>query len=64
MADRRPPAETTGADGDDRGTRPNPQRPGTPRWVLAFGVVALILLIVIAVQLLLGVQHGPGMHSP
>jgi hypothetical protein len=31
--------------------------------VLAFGVVALILLIVIAVQLLLGVQHGPGMHS-
>jgi len=32
--------------------------------VLAFGVVALILLIVIAVQLLLGVQHGPGMHSP
>jgi hypothetical protein len=42
---------------------PNPQRPRTPRWVLAFGVVALILLIVIAVQLLLGVQHGPGMHS-
>ena len=38
--------------------------PRTPRWVQAFGVIAIILGLLVAVQLLLGVQHGPGMHAP
>lgn len=38
--------------------------PGTPRWVQVFGIIALILVLLVAVQLLLGVQHGPGMHAP
>jgi hypothetical protein len=38
--------------------------PRTPRWVQAFGIVGLVLIILIVVQLLLGVQHGPGMHAP
>lgn len=38
--------------------------PRTPGWVKAFGVVALIVALLVAAQLLLGVQHGPGMHGP
>ncbi|HEX9635159.1 MAG TPA: hypothetical protein VGB34_06735 [Candidatus Limnocylindria bacterium] len=39
--------------------------PGTPGWVKAFGIIAIALIIVvIAVQLLFGVQHGPGLHAP
>jgi uncharacterized cupredoxin-like copper-binding protein len=65
MADRRPPAESTSGLGDDGRAEPDRQTaPGTPRWVLAFGVIALVLILVVAVQLLLGVQHGPGMHAP
>jgi hypothetical protein len=33
--------------------------------VKAFGIIAIALIIVvIAVQLLFGVQHGPGLHAP
>jgi hypothetical protein len=39
--------------------------PGMPGWVKAFGIVAIVLiLVVIAVQLLFGIQHGPGLHAP
>ena len=38
--------------------------PRTPRWVQAFGIVALILIVLFAVQLILGGRHGPGMHAP
>jgi hypothetical protein len=40
-----------------------PLPPRTPRWVLAFGIVAVLAIVIIAIQVLLGVQHGPGMHS-
>lgn len=40
------------------------QRPGTPRWVKAIGIVLLAaVLIALAVMVLGGGQHGPGMHG-
>jgi hypothetical protein len=36
-----------------------------PGWVKAFGIAVIVLiLVVIAVQLIFGVQHGPGLHAP
>jgi uncharacterized cupredoxin-like copper-binding protein len=65
MADRSPPADTTRDVGEDGGAEPDRRTaPRTPRWVLAFGVIAVVLIVVVAIQLLLGVQHGPGMHAP
>jgi hypothetical protein len=34
-----------------------------PRWVKVFGALALLLLVVIAVMLLSGGNHGPGRHT-
>ncbi len=39
-------------------------RPGTPRWVKALGITALALvLLVVAVMLIGGGEHGPGRHE-
>ncbi len=38
--------------------------PGTPRWVKAFGIIALVLVLLFAISLLAGIRHGPGMHTP
>jgi hypothetical protein len=36
----------------------------TPRWVLVFGVIALVVLLLFVVVLLVGGgEHGPGRHS-
>jgi hypothetical protein len=41
-----------------------PQRPGTPRWVKVIGIVLLaVLLLALAVTVIGGGQHGPGMHT-
>lgn len=37
--------------------------PRTPRWVPVLGIIALILIGLFAVQLFLGIEHGPGMHA-
>lgn len=37
---------------------------GTPRWVKAFGIIALVLVLLFAISLLAGIRHGPGMHTP
>lgn len=37
--------------------------PRTPGWVKAFGIVALVLILAVILQLLLGIRHGPGLHS-
>ena len=50
--------------GDDTAVRPTPGPAGMPRWVKAFIIVAIVLALVLIVSLLLGVQHGPGLHSP
>jgi hypothetical protein len=39
--------------------------PGTPRWVKLLGIAALVVvLLVLAVMLAVGGQHGPGRHVP
>ena len=39
--------------------------PGTPRWVKVFALVAIVLvLLVVAVMLAIGGEHGPGRHMP
>lgn len=38
--------------------------PGTPRWVKALGVAAIVaVLLVVGVMLIMGGQHGPGLHT-
>ncbi len=37
---------------------------GTPRWVKAFGIIALVLVVLFVISLLAGVRHGPGLHAP
>src|SRR5881409_4061918 len=39
-------------------------RPGTPRWVKVFGIIALALDLLFVISLLAGVRHGPGLHTP
>jgi hypothetical protein len=50
--------------GDDSGVRPTPGPTGMPRWVKVFIVIAIVLVLAFIVSRLLGVQHGPGLHSP
>ena len=37
--------------------------PRTPRWVKAFGIIALVIILLFGVLLLTG-EHGPGRHMP
>lgn len=41
-----------------------PGHPGLPRWakLLAWGAVA-VLVVLVVVMLLVGGEHGPGMHG-
>ncbi len=57
MADHRPtgPAAARGLEQDDH---------RTPRWVRAFMVVGLVLVVVFIGLKLAGGDHGPGRHSP
>lgn len=48
---------------DSAPASPPPERPGVPRWVKVFGLIALAIAIILAVLMLLGVEHGPGLHS-
>lgn len=39
--------------------------PGMPRWVKIFGLIALLVIaVLILVMLLVGGEHGPGLHAP
>ena len=42
-----------------------PPHTGTPRWVKAFGIIALVLAVLFIVLQLAGVGggHGPGRHT-
>ena len=56
MAD--PPASS------DTGVRhDHPSPTGTPRWVKAFAVIAVVLVVLVAVMLLSGGRHGPSRHT-
>lgn len=43
-----------------------PPYPGTPRWVKAIGITALVLVLLAVLAMLtgLGGPHGPGRHMP
>lgn len=56
-------AQDNGSNGDSSRKAPTPERPGVPRWVKVFGLIALAIAIILAVLMLLGVEHGPGLHS-
>jgi hypothetical protein len=58
MADSRPPPNS----GDDSDPGPASGSTGTPRWVKVFGLVAVILVLLVAVMVVAG--HGPGDHMP
>jgi len=38
-----------------------PPYPGTPRWVIVFGIIAIVLVLLFVIMLLTG--HGPGRHT-
>ena len=56
--DDRPPSPDVSL-GPGRGTKP-----GTPRWVKVFGIIALVLVVLVVLMLtgVLGEGHGPGRH--
>lgn len=37
--------------------------PGTPRWVIAFAAVGVLVVLLLVVLLVAGGGHGPGRHS-
>lgn len=54
------PAETTPP---DRSPDVTGGPPSIPVWVKAMGIVVVVLLVAVLAGALLGVQHGPGLHS-
>lgn len=49
----------------DTGMGPDRESPaGTPRWVKVFGLVAFVLVLVVAILHLTGHGLGPGDHMP
>ncbi len=36
---------------------------GAPLWVKVFGFIALVVVVLVAILLLTGGDHGPGRHS-
>jgi uncharacterized cupredoxin-like copper-binding protein len=59
MADPLDPHVDPGDTGAAPGRGP---KPGIPRWVKLFGIIALVLIAAIVVVLLIGGGHGPGRH--
>lgn len=57
MADP-PPSPDTGAAGPDRASTSS-----TPRWVKVAGIIALAVILLLAILLLSGGNHGPGRHT-
>lgn len=60
MADLRRDLDTDDATVDASGPASAPR---TPRWVIVLGILALILILLVAAQFILGIQHGPGLHG-
>jgi hypothetical protein len=48
---------------DDNGLGETASRPPTPWWVKVIGIGLLILIILAAIALVVGGEHGPGMHG-
>ena len=47
--------------GDDTGVRP-----GIPRWVMVFGIIVIVLVLLAGIIMFTGIggPHGPGRHMP
>ena len=49
--------------------RPDRKRPDrrstarTPRWVYVFAIIAIVVVLLLVVQILMGGNHGPGRHK-
>lgn len=41
-----------------------PPYPGTPRWVKAFGIIVIVVVLLAVVGVLIGGEHSPGRHTP
>jgi len=52
-SDDSPPGEATRGD----------EHAGMPRWVKVFAGIALVLVVLVAILLLAGGNHGPGRHT-
>ena len=51
--------------GDGGAERDGESPPSTPTWVKLFGIAVLVLvLVLVAMMLIGGVRHGPGLHDP
>ena len=60
MTDRPPDPDNY----DHTGVRPTADRPpSTPRWVKAFGIIVLALVLLFVARVLVGGEHGPGRHA-
>ena len=50
--------------GDDAGSEPDRRSTtGTPRWVIVFGVIALVVVLLFVILLLVGGGHSPRRHT-
>jgi hypothetical protein len=49
--------------GDDTDAPDDGSTTDTPRWVKVFGIVALVVVLLIAVMLIMRGGHGPGRHT-
>jgi hypothetical protein len=52
--------------GDQSGVGPNDRgsTTGTPRWVKAFALIALVVVVLFVVLNISGGEHGPSRHTP
>lgn len=56
----RPPQQHSAGDAGVEPGRDAPPR--TPRWVMAFGVLTLLVALLLVILMLAGGNHGPGRH--
>jgi len=48
----------------DTGMGPGREYPGTPRWVKAFGIIAIVLVLLVAIIIFIGGHTSPVQHGP
>ena len=48
----------------DTGVGPGREYPGTPRWVKAFGIIAIVLVLLVAIIIFIGGHTSPVQHGP
>lgn len=60
MSDRPIPSDTSAAEVEP-GRGPTSRM---PLWVKVFLIIAIVLVLAFVVSFILGVGHGPGLHTP